>query len=73
MVRRPPSSTLFPYSTLFRSDRQSGGSYGRGDYEFEDVYYATKEQGWEEPVDDRDAKMYADYFDAELVAASRGR
>ncbi len=56
-----------------KTDRQSGGSYGRGDYEFEDVYYATKEQGWEEPVDDRDAKIYADYFDAELVAASRGR
>src|SRR3712207_8201698 len=24
MRRRPPRSTLFPYTTLFRSDRQSG-------------------------------------------------
>src|SRR5260221_6311738 len=24
MIRRPPRSTLFPYTTLFRSDRQRG-------------------------------------------------
>src|SRR5580765_8843854 len=24
MIRRPPRSTLFPYTTLFRSDRLSG-------------------------------------------------
>src|SRR3712207_7616742 len=24
MIRRPPRSTLFPYTTLFRSDRQHG-------------------------------------------------
>src|SRR2546430_13541698 len=24
MIRRPPRSTLFPYTTLFRSDHQSG-------------------------------------------------
>src|SRR5438067_3035590 len=28
MIRRPPSSTLFPYTTLFRSTRTEGGSYG---------------------------------------------
>src|SRR3712207_9007506 len=26
MIRRPPRSTLFPYTTLFRSSRQSGRS-----------------------------------------------
>src|SRR5690348_18500511 len=26
MIRRPPSSTLFPYTTLFRSGRPGGGS-----------------------------------------------
>ena len=56
-----------------KTDRASGASYGRGDYEFEDVYFATREQGWEEPVDDRDKKIYADYFDAEMVAAERAR
>src|SRR2546430_6535914 len=25
MIRRPPRSTLFPYTTLFRSRRQTGG------------------------------------------------
>src|SRR5688572_32332080 len=28
MIRRPPRSTLFPYTTLFRSMR-SGGGFGR--------------------------------------------
>src|SRR2546427_4230593 len=26
MIRRPPRSTLFPYTTLFRSDRSRGGA-----------------------------------------------
>src|SRR6266498_5259933 len=26
MIRRPPRSTLFPYTTLFRSNRRRGGS-----------------------------------------------
>src|SRR5436189_2215412 len=28
MIRRPPSSTLFPYTTLFRSFQQHRGTYG---------------------------------------------
>src|SRR3712207_8327514 len=28
MIRRPPRSTLFPYTTLFRSRRASGGLIG---------------------------------------------
>src|SRR5260370_15747184 len=28
MIRRPPRSTLFPYTTLFRSSRTTRGSYG---------------------------------------------
>src|SRR3712207_8839203 len=33
MIRRPPRSTLFPYTTLFRSieDRQQEGKLGDGD------------------------------------------
>src|SRR5256885_4488436 len=27
MIRRPPRSTLFPYTTLFRSDRERPGEY----------------------------------------------
>src|SRR5256885_6835214 len=28
MIRRPPRSTLFPYTTLFRSAQERGGSLG---------------------------------------------
>src|SRR5256885_11867499 len=28
MIRRPPRSTLFPYTTLFRSSRHEGGARG---------------------------------------------
>src|SRR6201986_2732232 len=28
MIRRPPRSTLFPYTTLFRSDTSFGPNYG---------------------------------------------
>src|SRR2546422_2307907 len=30
MIRRPPRSTLFPYTTLFRSSPQRGGGGGAG-------------------------------------------
>src|SRR5258707_11745035 len=30
MIRRPPRSTLFPYTTLFRSHRGAGGLAGPG-------------------------------------------
>src|SRR2546425_8324107 len=30
MIRRPPRSTLFPYTTLFRSHPQRGGGMPRG-------------------------------------------
>src|SRR5256885_12663912 len=30
MIRRPPRSTLFPYTTLFRSDGQGAGVAGDG-------------------------------------------
>src|SRR5256886_10527261 len=40
MIRRPPRSTLFPYTTLFRSDEQSGQLPGRN----LDVYAADLER-----------------------------
>src|SRR2546430_9310488 len=30
MIRRPPRSTLFPYTTLFRSGSEGGGGVGAG-------------------------------------------
>src|SRR3712207_7671655 len=31
MIRRPPRSTLFPYTTLFRSDPEEGCTFADGD------------------------------------------
>src|SRR3712207_6993380 len=31
MIRRPPRSTLFPYTTLFRSQAARAGAAGRGE------------------------------------------
>src|SRR5437660_12847766 len=35
MIRRPPRSTLFPYTTLFRSLHVLGGALERGDADAE--------------------------------------
>src|SRR3712207_8026647 len=32
MIRRPPRSTLFPYTTLFRSDRRSSARAADGEH-----------------------------------------
>lgn len=51
--------------------RTSTGGYNRGDYEFEDRIYATRENGWEEPIDARELNMYSSFFDLEVIAAQR--
>jgi len=51
--------------------RAPGSGYARGQFTFTSATYACEEHGAEEPVDDREAKMYVDYFDAEQVAAQR--
>lgn len=51
--------------------RTSGAGYGRGDWKFETGTYATEEHGAEEKIDDREKAMYADFFDAEVIASQR--
>lgn len=53
--------------------RAAGGGYARGEWNFQPDSFATQEHGAEEPVDDREAAMYADYFNAEQVAVERAR
>ena len=53
------------------TERAPGSGYSRGNFTFDPLTYSCEEHGAEEPVDDREAKMYADYFDAELVATMR--
>jgi len=51
--------------------RAPGASYARDDFQFEVATFATQEHGAESPVDERERRMYAEYFDAELVATQR--
>ena len=51
--------------------RAMRGGYPSGDWEFEMGFYATKENGWEERIDERERKLYARLFDAEAVATQR--
>lgn len=53
------------------TQRAPGAGYSRSKFSFDDVDYATKENGAEEPVDEREAAMYTDYFEAELIATAR--
>lgn len=53
--------------------RQNDGSYARGDGKGDKDTYFTEEHGFEEPVDDREAEMYGDWWDAEQLAAERTR
>lgn len=51
--------------------RAPGSGYARGSFQFETATYATEEHGWEEPIDDRERQMFAEYFDAQVLAANR--
>lgn len=53
--------------------RAPGGGYSRGDWDFENHSFTCLEYGAEEPVDDNEATMYADFFDAEQVSAMRAQ
>lgn len=60
-------------SLLFQGDtnRNSGSRYNRGSWKFETFQYATAENGWEEPVDERDEKRYANLLQVDQVAFAR--
>lgn len=54
-------------------DRAPGSGYNRMTRKFDTVTYACKDRGIEEVVDDREAKMYANFFDAEQAAVENGQ
>lgn len=56
---------------LQETRRASRSAYGRSDYEFETGNFACKEYGWEEPVDDGEAALFRNFFDAEEIAVMR--
>lgn len=51
--------------------RAPGSGYSRGKFNFTSTTFACIENGAEEVVDDNESAMYADYFDAERIAAGR--
>lgn len=53
------------------TSRASGSGYSRNKWTFTDASFSTEEHGAEEPVDDREADLYRDYFDAEQISAQR--
>lgn len=53
--------------------RGPGGGYARQRWQFTADSYATQEHGAEEPIDDREAKMYRNYLDIEVISATRAR
>lgn len=56
---------------LAKTGRAMRSRYNRSDWEWEEGFFSTSENGWEEPVDDRELKLYASKFDAEAVASKR--
>jgi len=53
--------------------RAPGAGYSRGEFKFETSTFTCEEHGAEEPIDDREAALYSEYFVAEQIAAMRAR
>ena len=51
--------------------RAPRAAYARGDWQFDFLDYNCSENGYEEPIDDSEAQMFRDYFDAETMATYR--
>jgi len=63
-----------PVEQLLRTpetSRAPGAGYARDKFTFTSATYACEEHGMEEPIDDREAKMYANYFSAEQISTAR--
>lgn len=65
---------IIPVDQLLQSpDTTRGvrGNYNRTNFTFKPDTYQTQEHGLEEPVDEKEAIMYRNYFRAEVLAAMR--
>src|SRR3712207_7173150 len=76
MIRRPPRSTLFPYTTLFRSDEQAGeldaGEHHVGLDALADAPVVDEgDQRHEAQADQRDADALADVEAEDLRGVDR--
>lgn len=65
-----------PLEELLRErplDRAPGSRYNRDEWKFTEDSFATQERGLEGVLDDREVKLYANYFDAETITTERTR
>lgn len=65
---------VIPNETILKVQnvkRQANGHYNRSDWEFETKTYACEERGWEEQVEDSEARDYSRLFDIEMEASNR--
>lgn len=53
------------------TQRAPRAAYARGDYELDYATFDCQENGYEEPLDDAEANVYRNFFDAEAVAVKR--
>src|SRR2546422_2839010 len=58
MIRRPPRSTLFPYTTLFRSERRSTLAPRVGIHDVYDVKVASAHQRSEEHTSELQSRLH---------------
>ena len=65
--------TLKSLTQTIETERAPGSGYNRSKWEFEKDTYSCQEHGQEEPIDDRQAAMYSDYFRSEVYATLRAR
>lgn len=63
-----PAEAMLESADTQRAPRTA---YARGDWDFDFQEYSCKENGWEEPLDDTEAALFGNYFDAEIVAVQR--
>jgi hypothetical protein len=63
-----PADVMFSLPNTRRAPRSR---YPRSDWEWEWDNYNTVENGWEEPVDDKEVNIHRRYFDAEKMAGIR--
>ena len=73
-----PSGTFgrVPIEQLLKTmptERAPGAGYNRSVWKFEPESYITQEHGHESVLDDREVKMYREFFDAEMVTVQRAR
>lgn len=65
---------VIPKEAMLRLEetrRAPKSRYNQSDWEWENGIYQTRENGWEEVVDDRLRNLYASMLDAEMVASRR--